>query len=233
MTNYKPRIASVLLALLVAFLGGAAAPAVAHEAAAPITAAAECGDTSGFKKTPLDTLPKEATDTYNLIKKGGPFPFPEKDGTVFSNREGILPSCASGYYHEYTVITPGSPDRGARRIVTGSGGEFFYTADHYKTFSVIPVDGGTPSPECGDPAGLDTVKLSTLSAEAKAAVDKARGGASGTVYENREGVLPACDSGYYQLFPVGAEDRVISGKGGEIFYTPDHYSTFQFVELDS
>jgi ribonuclease T1 len=141
MTNMKSRTAAILLAFLALFLGGSGVAATADvaQAPAPVTAAAaECGDTSGFEQTPLNTLPKEATDTVDLIKKGGPFPYPEKDGTVFDNREGILPSCDSGYYHEYTVPTPGSPDRGARRIVTGSGGEYFYTGDHYETFSVIP-----------------------------------------------------------------------------------------------
>jgi len=57
-------------------------------------------------------LPNEARDTLQLIKQGGPFPY-SKDGTVFSNYEGILPGKSGGYYHEYTVIAPGSPDRGA------------------------------------------------------------------------------------------------------------------------
>ncbi|WP_020671180.1 ribonuclease domain-containing protein [Amycolatopsis nigrescens] len=147
MANSRSRAATLLLAVLVTLLSGlgvATATESAPDARSSVAVsaaefAADCGDTSGFEQTPLSTLPKEATDTYNLIKQGGPFPYPEKDGTVFSNREGILPSCASGYYHEYTVPTPGSPDRGARRIVTGNGGEFFYTPDHYESFSVIPV----------------------------------------------------------------------------------------------
>ncbi|MEF3111966.1 ribonuclease domain-containing protein [Streptomyces chrestomyceticus] len=82
-------------------------------------------------------LPSQAHDTLGLIAKGGPFPYP-KDGTVFSNREGILPKQQSGYYHEYTVKTPGSPDRGARRIVTGEKkNEDYYTADHYKSFDLV------------------------------------------------------------------------------------------------
>jgi ribonuclease T1 len=71
--------------------------------------------------------------TLALIERGGPFPY-SKDGSVFSNREGRLPSRASGYYREYTVETPNSPDRGARRIVTGDGGEVYYTRDHYDSF---------------------------------------------------------------------------------------------------
>ncbi|MER7990905.1 ribonuclease domain-containing protein [Streptomyces noursei] len=82
-------------------------------------------------------LPSQAHDTLDLIDKGGPFPYP-KDGTVFDNREGILPSQTSGYYHEYTVVTPGSPDRGARRIVAGQKQqEDYYTADHYATFNLV------------------------------------------------------------------------------------------------
>ena len=84
----------------------------------------------------LSSLPKEAADTLRLIKQGGPFPY-SKDGTVFSNYEGLLPAKSSGYYHEYTVITPGSPDRGARRIVAGAPGEYYYTSDHYASFRRI------------------------------------------------------------------------------------------------
>ncbi|MGW7662891.1 ribonuclease domain-containing protein [Streptomyces sp. NPDC054756] len=82
-------------------------------------------------------LPSQAHDTLDLIEQGGPFPF-EQDGTVFQNREGVLPSRSTGYYHEYTVITPGSDTRGARRIVTGEQSqEDYYTADHYATFDLI------------------------------------------------------------------------------------------------
>lgn len=82
-------------------------------------------------------LPSQAHDTLRLIEAGGPFPYP-KDGTVFSNREGVLPKQSSGYYHEYTVKTPGSPDRGARRIVAGQKSqEDYYTGDHYATFDLV------------------------------------------------------------------------------------------------
>jgi ribonuclease T1 len=84
----------------------------------------------------LSSLPGEASATLKLIKQGGPFPY-SKDGTVFSNYEGLLPSKPSGYYHEYTVITPGSSDRGARRIVAGVPGEYYYTGDHYLSFKRI------------------------------------------------------------------------------------------------
>ena len=82
-------------------------------------------------------LPSQAHDTLDLIEQGGPFPY-EQDGTVFQNREGILPSRSAGYYHEYTVITPGSSTRGARRIVTGEEyQEDYYTADHYASFDLV------------------------------------------------------------------------------------------------
>ncbi|AJE43377.1 MULTISPECIES: ribonuclease domain-containing protein [Streptomyces] len=82
-------------------------------------------------------LPSQAYDTLKLIDKGGPFPY-SQDGVVFQNREGVLPSQSSGYYHEYTVKTPGESTRGARRIVTGKKtNEDYYTADHYVTFNLI------------------------------------------------------------------------------------------------
>ena len=82
-------------------------------------------------------LPPQAHDTLVLIKQGGPFPYPRKDGSVFSNREKRLPLKARGYYREYTVKTPFSRDRGARRIVVGHVGEYYYTSDHYRTFQRI------------------------------------------------------------------------------------------------
>ena len=81
-------------------------------------------------------LPPEARETLALIKKGGPFPY-ARDGVVFGNREGQLPPRKRGYYHEYTVKTPGARDRGARRIVVGAEGERYYTDDHYRSFRRI------------------------------------------------------------------------------------------------
>jgi len=91
---------------------------------------------TGTKVISAADLPPEGRTTLGLIKSGGPFPY-SKDGTVFSNYEGLLPAKAGGYYHEYTVITPGSHDRGARRIVAGSNGEYYYTDDHYGSFKLI------------------------------------------------------------------------------------------------
>jgi ribonuclease T1 len=67
------------------------------------------------------------------IDAGGPFRH-DQDGATFQNREGLLPPRAAGYYKEYTVETPGSDDRGARRLVIGAEGETFYTNDHYDSF---------------------------------------------------------------------------------------------------
>ncbi len=89
-------------------------------------------------------LPPEARKTLDSIKTGGPFPY-RRDGSVFGNREHFLPSRYHGYYTEYTVLKPGSPDRGARRIIAGAGkernprlsGEYYYTDDHYQSFKKI------------------------------------------------------------------------------------------------
>ena len=76
---------------------------------------------------------RRSTPPWRSLKAGGPFPY-GKDGSEFSNREGRLPQQGPGYYREYTVETAGSPDRGARRIVSGRAGEIYYTRDHYQTF---------------------------------------------------------------------------------------------------
>jgi ribonuclease T1 len=89
----------------------------------------------------LGTLPAEAQSTHRLVLAGGPFPY-AKDGSVFGNRERLLPARPRGFYREYTVKTPGSRDRGARRIVCGGKPPTqpeacFYTADHYASFRLI------------------------------------------------------------------------------------------------
>jgi len=88
------------------------------------------------KDIAVKDLPAEAQQALALIKSNGPFPY-KQDGTTFGNREKRLPLRAQGYYREYTVKTPGARDRGARRIVAGNGGEFYYTDDHYRTFARI------------------------------------------------------------------------------------------------
>lgn len=85
-------------------------------------------------------LPQQGSQTYGLIRQGGPFPN-EKDGVVFGNRERLLPAHQRGYYREYTVKTPGVSHRGTRRIVCGgqprSPDACYYTADHYASFRKI------------------------------------------------------------------------------------------------
>lgn len=79
--------------------------------------------------------------TVALIQQGGPFPYPQKDGTTFYNREGRLPAQSQGYYREYTVPTPGVSHRGARRIVTGGHPPtvYYLTVDHYDSFRRLDV----------------------------------------------------------------------------------------------
>jgi ribonuclease T1 len=88
----------------------------------------------------LHQLPQQGIETYHLIRQGGPFPY-GKDGVVFGNRERLLPAEKRGYYREYTVKTPRSGDRGARRIVCGGQATTpdacYYTADHYASFRKI------------------------------------------------------------------------------------------------
>ncbi|MFF8473765.1 ribonuclease domain-containing protein [Streptomyces sp. NPDC015414] len=126
--RFPPRASRVTVAaaVLSALLVGGSVSATTADAAAASVGSICYGE-----------LPSQAHDTLDLIDKGGPFPY-SQDGTVFQNRESVLPSRQSGYYHEYTVITPGSPTRGARRIVTGEETqEDYYTSDHYATFDLV------------------------------------------------------------------------------------------------
>jgi ribonuclease T1 len=117
-------IARLVLAVLLALF----APFCGAQKAAPAPAA--------IAEVRLAELPPEARQTVLLIHKGGPYIY-AKDGAVFSNREGMLPKQKRGYYREYTVKTPGERTRGARRIITGTGGELYYTEDHYNHFRRI------------------------------------------------------------------------------------------------
>jgi ribonuclease T1 len=128
----RGRITLALLGLLVLVLAGWVVREQIDVSPAPPAAGQ-----STLPVRPLSTLPAEAATTWRLIERGGPFPYPRDDGSVFDNREKLLPRKESGYYHEYTVRTPGSGDRGARRLITGSGHELYYTGDHYKTFVAV------------------------------------------------------------------------------------------------
>ena len=91
---------------------------------------------SGLDTIAESKLPKEAKQVLRLIRVGGPYEYDQDDKT-FQNREGILPSQKRGYYREYTVETPGSDDRGARRIIGGRDGDRYWTDDHYDSFRQI------------------------------------------------------------------------------------------------
>ena len=129
------RPAMTLLVLVVAVLGLLALRAIDADDGpqAPAPAPTQAPQAS---PTSQSGLPAEVQETLDLVGRGGPFPY-RRDGIVFMNREGRLPAHERGYWHEYTVPTPGSDDRGARRLVVGRGGEVYYTPDHYRTFRKI------------------------------------------------------------------------------------------------
>lgn len=116
------------------FASTSADPSGSSAPGAPVSGDVDPG--TGLVWVSLDDLPPEAGETVALIAAGGPYP-EDEDGGTFANREGILPDRPEGYYTEYTVATPGSADRGARRIVAGDGEELFWTADHYDSFERI------------------------------------------------------------------------------------------------
>jgi guanyl-specific ribonuclease Sa len=128
----------IALALFAAWNWWRTAPAPA-EGPPPVATA----DARATRVPASASLPVEAVDTLRRIRAGGPFQY-RQDGGVFHNRERLLPQRPSGYYREYTVDTPGERDRGARRIVAGGRppAEFFYTADHYRSFRRIDADAG-------------------------------------------------------------------------------------------
>jgi ribonuclease T1 len=126
------RLARAFLAGAAVALVALAGPALAQKGPAPRA--------DRMPEVAASELPREARQTLRLIRQGGPFPY-AKDGTVFGNREGHLPRTPRGYYREYTVKTPGQRHRGARRIVAGSGGELYYTEDHYNSFRRIREEG--------------------------------------------------------------------------------------------
>ncbi len=125
-------ISMLLAGWLLAGCGLAVAPAAPASTSNDVMPAA----IDGLPTIATSDLPPQARDTLALIASNGPFPY-AKDGSVFQNREGLLPERPRGYYREYTVETPGSPDRGARRIVSGAQGELYYTSDHYASFKRI------------------------------------------------------------------------------------------------
>ena len=131
--QHRAVIAGVLAAGLLATLGTLAVQAR--------TPSASVLPGSAVASIPLSGLPVQGREVMAQIREGGPFRY-EKDGTVFGNRERLLPLEKRGYYREYTVPTPGLRHRGARRIVCGghqprTPDACYYTEDHYSSFRLI------------------------------------------------------------------------------------------------
>ncbi|TDD27564.1 ribonuclease [Kribbella turkmenica] len=128
------KLVAALTLATAATLGSTAYAAPESTSVTTVTAIPTCA---------LSSLPSQASDTLELIHSGGPFPY-EQDGNAVQNREGILPDGSTGYYHEYTVETPGSDDRGARRLVGGGAvttpAYVYYTDDHYSSFCAVDED---------------------------------------------------------------------------------------------
>lgn len=129
--NLLRRAGWMLLLVFAGFAVAAAARSHHHQPAAPATQAT----------VRVEQLPAEAQATLARIHAGGPFPY-AKDGAVFGNYEGLLPQQPRGWYHEYTVVTPGAHNRGARRIIAGGrdparAQHYWYTGDHYQSFREI------------------------------------------------------------------------------------------------
>lgn len=122
---------TALLCALLALLAGCSAEPGTPSGGGSAPAWAE-----GMATVREERLPAEARDTLRLIDQGGPFPY-AKDGSVFGNYEKLLPERKRGHYREYTVKTPGSRDRGARRLVTGREDEIYWTEDHYASFRAV------------------------------------------------------------------------------------------------
>lgn len=134
-TDAAPSVANVQPVALWAGESGGAKDGAAGLAAQP-KATRVPAQVNGLPTITLDRLPREALVTLILILRDGPYPY-DKDGATFQNRERLLPRKSNGYYREYTVITPGENDRGARRIIAGERDEFYYTDDHYDSFKWI------------------------------------------------------------------------------------------------
>lgn len=133
----RPLLALIILVVLLA--GGYAGRAVHGGSDAPARHPGVSGP-AAVHAVALSSLPVQARQTVALIQRDGPFRY-SQDGVVYQNLERQLPIEPAGFYHEYTVPTPGSADRGTRRIVTGGDGQFYYTGDHYASFVRITLTG--------------------------------------------------------------------------------------------
>jgi guanyl-specific ribonuclease Sa len=141
-TATAPRASSTSAGSSAAAAGSSAAPnarGTAPNRAASCPAPSSSTPGAGESHLPLRALcalPPEVAQVWRTIATGGRLTY-SRDGIVFNNAERLLPAHPRGYYHEYTVPTPGSRDRGARRLVTGQGHEVYYTGDHYASFFVV------------------------------------------------------------------------------------------------
>ncbi|HUF20124.1 MAG TPA: ribonuclease domain-containing protein [Burkholderiales bacterium] len=98
---------------------------------------------------------------------------------------------------------------------------------------------------CGDEAreaGMPEIGVAELPAQARDTLALIRKGGpfpysrDGTTFFNREGRLPAAGRGYYREYTVptpgertrGAR-RIVAGRGGELYYTADHYQSFKRI----
>ncbi|MDQ6934694.1 MAG: ribonuclease N [Actinomycetota bacterium] len=133
------RSGATLLGVVLALLACLALAACSATDTSTSTSTTGAGSGHHLSSVTPAKLPVQARETIRLILHGGPFPY-SRDGAVFGNFERLLPQEPTGYYHEYTVPTPGSADRGARRIIAGKDGQMYYTGDHYQSFSRIEVN---------------------------------------------------------------------------------------------
>jgi ribonuclease T1 len=137
-------VAPVWILLLAALVTGCAGSSETRTATTQTSAGQATGTDqytgtdpeSGLQWVSRSELPPEARDTLDEIAAGPPYRY-DRDGIMFENREGLLPEQELGYYEEFTVETPGSSDRGARRIIWGLQDELYYTDDHYQSFERI------------------------------------------------------------------------------------------------
>jgi len=180
--------------------------------------------------------------------EAGEFDPHRSDGTPFDNRDGILPKKPEDYYLMYIVRTPGMSGVGPQRLIIGENWESYYTPDFFASFiDVSSALGSAPAPELD---GL-TVRFVTIlddndnvifsgDMDLEASLERIANGESdsyrsdGGTFSNREGLLPQKDDrNYYTMFVVRTPDfddvgpqRLVIGKGSEVYYTPDHFESF-------
>ncbi len=141
--NWSATIFGLLGLLAVIYFGfSAVQPELVLEDASTNTSSSSTSIVTPATASNAITGDAQIDNTIALIQQGGPYPYPDKDGSTFGNRESRLPAEARGYYREYTVPTPGVSHRGARRIVTGGNPPtvYYLTLDHYDSFSKLEVN---------------------------------------------------------------------------------------------